>query len=88
MKLSVIIPTYNRADTLEACLQAVRGSTFRDYELVVVDCGSQDASRDIARRYADRLVELKGIPSRSAALIPYSLAYGRYTASHRFKSAE
>ena len=65
--LSVVVPTYNRADTLEACLQAVRASTFQDYELIVVDCGSQDATCDIARRYADRLIELQGIPSRSAA---------------------
>lgn len=66
-KLSVIVPTYNRAEMLEECLKAVRASRFQDYELLVVDCGSQDATCDMARRYADRLIELDGIPSRSAA---------------------
>ena len=66
-KLSVIVPTYNRVEMLEECLKAVRASTFQDYELIVVDCGSQDATGDVARRYADRLIELSGIPSRSAA---------------------
>jgi glycosyltransferase involved in cell wall biosynthesis len=49
--LSVIVPTYNRADTLEACLQAIRTSCFRDYELIVVDNGSRNRSAKITRRY-------------------------------------
>lgn len=66
-QLSVTIPTYNRADTLPACLQAVRASSVRDYELIVVDCGSQDDTVAIARRYADHVLQLDGAPSRSAA---------------------
>lgn len=66
-QLSVIVPTYQSAGTLETCLKAVRASTFRDYELIVVDCGSQDATRSIAGRYANRVFELDGTHSRSAA---------------------
>ena len=66
-RLSVIVPTYNSASTLEACLQAVRASTLPDYELIVADCRSRDATRAIAQRYADRVLEVEGVPSSSAA---------------------
>ena len=46
---------------------AVRASDFPDHELIVVDCGSQDATCAIARRYADRVIEIHGVPSRGAA---------------------
>lgn len=65
--LSVVIPTSNRVGTLEQCLKAVRASTFQDYELIVIDCGSQDATPAIARRYADRVIELDRVSSRSTA---------------------
>lgn len=63
--LSVIVPAYNRAETLGTCLQAIRASTFPDYELIVADSGSQDTTRAIAERYADRLIRLSGRPSQS-----------------------
>ena len=63
--LSVIVPTYNRAEQLAQCLSALRASTFQDYELIVVDSGSQDDSPRVARRYADRLIILDGVPSQS-----------------------
>ena len=66
-QLSVIVPTYNREDALEGCLKAVKASIFRDYELLVVDCGSQDTTCAIARRYADRVIEIHGVPSSGAA---------------------
>ncbi|TXN43707.1 glycosyltransferase, partial [Methylobacterium sp. WL18] len=43
--LSVIIPTYNRADTLRLCLRAFdRQTTDRPFEIVVCDDGSADAT--------------------------------------------
>lgn len=65
--VSVVVPAYNRADTIEACLRAVRASTFHDYELIVVDGGSRDGTSAIAHRYADRVMTLRGRPSRSQA---------------------
>ena|GEM_PF-401592 len=41
-KLSVIIPTYNRAAFLGAAMDSVLNQTFRDFELIIVDDGSTD----------------------------------------------
>jgi GT2 family glycosyltransferase len=41
--VSVIIPTYNRLDTLQAAIESVNAQTFRDFEIVVVnDAGSHE----------------------------------------------
>jgi len=43
-RVSVIIPTWNGADLLEACLASLREQTFGDFETIVVDNGSTDAT--------------------------------------------
>lgn len=48
-RLSVIIPTWNRADLALACLDSLAGQTWRDVEVLVVDDGSTD---DTAARVA------------------------------------
>jgi hypothetical protein len=63
--VSVIVPGRNAAATLEACLGALRASG--GHELVYADDGSADASREIAARYADRVVGTAGPPSAAAA---------------------
>jgi glycosyltransferase involved in cell wall biosynthesis len=54
LPVSVIVLTYNEEHNLEDCLRSVAGWAG---EIVVVDSGSTDATRAIARRYADRVVE-------------------------------
>jgi glycosyltransferase involved in cell wall biosynthesis len=44
--VSVIIPTYNRADLLTSTLRSVAEQTFTDYEIIVVDDGSNDGTRE------------------------------------------
>ncbi len=41
-RVSVIIPTFNRAHLLGATLESVRAQTFADYEIILVDDGSTD----------------------------------------------
>lgn len=44
--VSVVIPTYNRTDTLKIALESVQAQTFRDFEIVVVsDCGSNSLEK-------------------------------------------
>ncbi|MCU0611067.1 MAG: glycosyltransferase [Candidatus Eisenbacteria bacterium] len=47
-QVSVIVPVRNGAATLPRCLDALLGSGFRDFELIVVDDGSDDGSGDLA----------------------------------------
>ena len=46
MKLSVIIPCYNEASTIGRIIDAVRASPYPDKELIVVDDGSTDGTRE------------------------------------------
>jgi GT2 family glycosyltransferase len=60
MKLSVILPCYNGADTLALQLDALAKQEWRGYwEVIVVNNGSTDASMIIVERYRDRLPNLR-----------------------------
>lgn len=48
---SVIIPTFNRALALEHALKSVDEQTFRNFELIVVDDGSTDNTKDICEKF-------------------------------------
>lgn len=50
--VSVILPTYNRAKTLDRAIHSVLTQTFRDFELIITDDGSTDESRCILARYS------------------------------------
>lgn len=49
LKLSIVIPVYNEAATIEAVLNAVRAVSYRDKEIVVVDDCSTDGTREILK---------------------------------------
>ncbi len=49
--ISVIIPIFNTAAYLYACLDSIRNQTFSNIEVIMVNDGSTDASVDICRRY-------------------------------------
>ncbi len=49
-KLSIIIPTFNSADTIERCLSSIAVQTFTDYEVIVQDGSpNDDTAREIER---------------------------------------
>ncbi len=51
--ISVIIPTYNRANRIKASLESVMTQTYTDIEIIVVDDGSADNTEEVIRSLND-----------------------------------
>ncbi|MBI3290943.1 glycosyltransferase family 2 protein, partial [Candidatus Falkowbacteria bacterium] len=54
-QISIIIPIYNAAKTLEDCLQSIFSQTFKHYEIIAVNDGSTDSSAKILEKYKNKL---------------------------------
>lgn len=69
MKVSIIIPVYNEEETIGKCLDALLSQDYpkEDYEIITVDDGSTDRTREIVRKYPVRLIELKENRGRTVA---------------------
>jgi GT2 family glycosyltransferase len=52
-RISVVICAYNAERTMEECLDSLRGLRYPDFEVIVVDDGSTDATAAIAQRYPE-----------------------------------
>src|SRR5215475_4043776 len=72
MKLSVVIPCYNERSTIEAVLHAVRSAPVEDLEIIVVDDGSTDGTRELLKGtppgWVDKIVLQEGNFGKGAAL--------------------
>src|SRR6266536_1705573 len=56
-RVSVVVCSYNGARTIDNCLDGLARLDYPDYEVIVVDDGSRDATAAIARRYAPVLIQ-------------------------------
>lgn len=55
MKFSIIIPTYNRSDLLIKTIDSVLNQSFSDFELIVVNDGSTDDTKEILESYGSKI---------------------------------
>lgn len=55
-KVSVIIPSFNRAHLIDNAIQSVLNQTFVDFEVIVVDDGSTDNTKEVVTKYKDRVI--------------------------------
>src|SRR6266545_4204728 len=49
--VSIVLPTYNRAQFLPAAVASIANQAFTDWELVIVDDGSTDNTADVVRPF-------------------------------------
>ena len=54
-RISVLVPTYNRANLLPDCLASLSAQTLQPMEIIVIDDGSTDATPEVVCGYGDRL---------------------------------
>ena len=57
-RFSVIIPLYNKAPYVGKTVESVLGQTFGDYELIIVDNGSNDGSHEIVAAFTDHRIKI------------------------------
>lgn len=64
MFLSIVIPTYNRAHLIENTLKSVLDQTCTDFEVIIVDDGSTDNTREVVAPYISEQVHYYQVENR------------------------
>ena len=57
--ISIIVPVYNVEEYLEECLDSIKNQTHKDIEVILVNDGSTDASKDICEKYCQRDIRFR-----------------------------
>ena len=58
---SIILPTYNRSKSVDKTIQSVINQTYKDWELVVIDDGSTDNTKEILDEFKKQDKRIKYI---------------------------
>ena len=67
---SVIIPTFNCSKCLKKSLGSVLKQTFVDFEVLVMDDGSNDGTHELIKRYRDRRIKYEWFPNSGRPATP------------------
>lgn len=51
MKISIIIPVYNAEKTIERLIKTIQSQTYKNYELILINDGSTDKTKEILEKY-------------------------------------
>ncbi|WP_051508987.1 glycosyltransferase family 2 protein [Xylanibacter oryzae] len=67
-KLSIIVPIFNLEKYLICCIKSILNQTFTDYELILINDGSTDASGEICNEYAKNDCRVKVIHQKNSGV--------------------
>jgi glycosyltransferase involved in cell wall biosynthesis len=73
-RVTVVIPTFNRARFLPVALESVLAQTYRDFRLLVADNASTDETAEIVARYADPRIDYVRRPENVGITANHNLA--------------
>ena len=82
MKVSIIVPIYNKEKYLPECLDTLVGQTYSDIEIILVDDESKDNSGKICDEYASKDARIKVIHQNNTG------AAGAWRAGFKLTSGE
>ena len=51
--ISIVVPTYNRANVIHKSIDSILNQTYKDFELIIVDDGSTDNTESVVLNYQD-----------------------------------
>ena len=68
MQIDVIVPTFNRAHTLERAVNSVLNQTYKNFILHIVDDGSTDGTEDLLEKYQRFRDDIRKSPFRTTIL--------------------
>ncbi len=68
MRFSVVIPVYNVEDYLDDCLSSLQSQDYTDFEVICVNDGSTDRSREILSEWESRFPQMKVIDRENGGL--------------------
>jgi len=82
VKVSVVIPTYNRAELVQEAIASVLQQSYRDVEIIVIDDGSTDCTEQALKRFSSdiRYVKQENQGVNAARNHAVALAQGEYIA--------
>lgn len=63
--VSIILPIYNKERELTQCLKSILNQTYRKLEIILVNDGSKDTSKDICERFLERDNRIKLINKKN-----------------------
>ncbi len=69
MEVSIVITSYNHGDFLEECIKSAANQSYTQTELLIVDDGSEDKSRDIIEKYSKNFYKILILKENHGACI-------------------
>jgi glycosyltransferase involved in cell wall biosynthesis len=66
--VSVVMSVYNAEETIDDAIKSILGQTLEDYELILIDDGSTDRTRQILEEYADKESRIRVISHKNIGL--------------------
>ena len=84
-EISIILPVYNVADYLDACMESIEAQSFPDFEILLINDGSTDGSAEKCRGWAARDSRIRFIDQENRGVsaarnLGVKLARGKYLA--------
>ena len=79
--VSIVLVTYNRAERLKLSIQDILNQTFRDFELIICDDCSPDATESVCRHFSSQDRRIKYFRHSSNMRMPANLNFGIRKAS-------